>query len=119
MPSLRCAPESHLSRSPLSHRSDLLGLQTASSWVKLNAGQTGVYRVNYPSAQWQSLAVAAAQFSNGQATLSGPDVAGLLDDAFHLAQIGDADIGIFLNLTRYAAEHASASQQAVQSLPCM
>ena len=59
-----------------------------------------MYRVNYPAPMWAGLATAAAQFSNGQPALSGPDLSGLIDDAFHLAQIGQADIGIFLNLTR-------------------
>ena len=75
-------------------------MQAAGSWVKLNAGQTGVYRVNYPATMWEGLAAAAAQFSDGEPAISGPDLSGLVDDAFHLAQIGEADIGVFLNLTR-------------------
>lgn len=76
--------------------------QSAGAWVKLNAGQTGYYRVQYPAAQWASLTLAATQFSNGQPLLSQADVAGLIDDAFHLAQIGAGDIGTFLNLTQCA-----------------
>ena len=78
----------------------VLPMQTAGSWIKLNAGQTGVYRVTYPATMWEGLAAAAAQFNNGQPAISGPDLSGLVDDAFHLAQIGEADIGVFLNLTR-------------------
>ena len=93
-------------------------MQTASSWIKLNAGQYGLYRVNYPPLQWMSLALAATQSEAGQPALSAPDLAGLLDDAFHLAQIGSADIGTFLNLTRcLACACQPAAAELRRSLP--
>lgn len=74
-------------------------VQSASSWVKLNVGQYGVFRVNYPTALWQRLAGAA----NATASPLAPaDLAGLLDDAFALSLTGDSPIDTFLSLTRCA-----------------
>jgi aminopeptidase N len=54
--------------------------------VKLNAGQTGFYRVKYASNLWNSLTAAIAAQSMPEV-----DRAGVLDDAFAFAEAGDAD----------------------------
>ncbi len=40
-------------------------LQDSSDWVKLNAEQYGMYRVNYPVSMWANLAAAAANATGG------------------------------------------------------
>lgn len=52
-------------------------------WIKLNAGQTGIYRVNYTPELWQSLALAVQKMS-----LPAADRLGILMDAFALAKAG-------------------------------
>ncbi len=81
--------------------------QGEGDWVKLNAGQYGLYRVNYPQALWDRLAqvtVAARPDTAPEVPLlSADDFAGLLDDSFALAQAGLTPISNFLTLTRCAA----------------
>lgn len=78
----------------------------AGEWVKANAGQTGAFRVAYAPELWARLAVAAGVSPKpGQAGAPGlppADMAGLLDDAWALAEAGAAPISAFLNLTRHA-----------------
>lgn len=81
--------------------------QGEGDWIKLNARQYGLYRVNYPPELWDRLAEAATKSrpdAKGQEVpvVQGDDYAGLLDDAFALAQAGLTPISNFLNLTRYA-----------------
>lgn len=81
--------------------------QGEGDWIKLNARQYGLYRVNYPPELWDRLAEAATKSRpdpNGAEVPVVPadDYAGLLDDAFALAQAGLTPISNFLNLTRYA-----------------
>lgn len=58
-------------------------------WVKINAGQYGYYRVNYSPQLWSQLHDAVQQFdSNGYPLLGGVDVAGLVEDSFHVAGQG-------------------------------
>lgn len=74
--------------------------------MKANAGQTGAFRVAYAPELWARLAVAAGVSPKpGQAGAPGlppADMAGLLDDAWALAEAGAAPISAFLNLTRHA-----------------
>ena len=62
-------------------------------WVKVNAGQTGFYRVNYPPGEWMRLrpAIEALQ-------LPPADRLGLLSDAFSLMRAGYAPASLFLSL---------------------
>ena len=50
-------------------------ISSDSTWFKLNAGQTGLYRVNYTESQWQALLTNLSSFSAA-------DRIGLLSDAF-------------------------------------
>ena len=52
-------------------------------WVKINWGQTGFYRVNYPPAFWARLRAAVRETA-----LPAPDRLGLQNDAFALARSG-------------------------------
>ena len=72
--------------------------------MKLNAGQLGVFRVAYAPELWARLAAAAAAPARpgGAPALAPADLAGLLDDAWALAEAGAAPIAAFLNLTRSA-----------------
>lgn len=72
-------------------------MQAGSKWIKLNVGQTGVYRVNYTPALWTQLANAC----NATASpIGSSDLAGLMDDSFALSMAGASSIETFLNLTR-------------------
>lgn len=77
-------------------------MQDENDWIKLNAGQYGMYRVNYPVKLWDKLADAAAEQAQGQAAPAIPaaDLAGLLDDAWALSQARETPIVHFLNLLK-------------------
>ncbi|KAG7170009.1 glutamyl aminopeptidase-like [Homarus americanus] len=68
------------------------------SWVKINVGQYGYYRVNYEASIWQDL-VNLLQ-TNPQA-LSVTDRASLLDDGFNLAGAGLLPYDTALSLVAY------------------
>ncbi|XP_028401179.1 glutamyl aminopeptidase-like [Dendronephthya gigantea] len=70
----------------------------STQWVKGNVGQTGFYRVNYPEKNWELL---AEQLQRNSSVLSPGDKAGLLRDAFALANAGLLRFKYALNLTRY------------------
>ena len=77
--------------------------QDDDDWIKLNAGQYGLFRVNYPVSLWTRLADAAAAVpaENTAPAILAVDLAGLLDDSWALAQAGDSlSITHFLQLTR-------------------
>lgn len=80
----------------------LVHLQDDSDWIKLNAGQYGLFRVNYPMSIWANLATAASSPpAAGEApAVPAEDLAGLLDDSWALAQAGETPINHFLDLTR-------------------
>ena len=75
-------------------------VQPGTTWVKLNAGQYGFYRVNYTEPLWAQLATAVGVSSSGGTVLGSEDVAGLLDDAYQLSRAGQLSITVFLNLIR-------------------
>ena len=64
-----------------------------SGWVKVNAEQTGFYRVNYPAEEWARLQAAV---EGGQ--LPATDRLGLQNDAYALARAGFAPATQFLSL---------------------
>jgi len=63
-----------------------------------NIGQTGFYRVNYSPAHWSFLSRLLLKNHN---KISSVDRAGLLDDAFSLARVGELDYSYVFNLTKY------------------
>ena len=77
-------------------------VQDDEDWVKLNAGQYGLYRVNYPDRLWDKLAKAAAQQAQGQAAPAIPaeDLAGLLDDSWALSTAKETPVIHFLELLK-------------------
>jgi len=76
--------------------------QSDADWLKLNAGQTGLYRVHYPDELWDRLTRVAARVIDDVPILPEVDFAGLLDDAWALNDAGGVPVHIFLNLTRCA-----------------
>ncbi|KAL9985906.1 hypothetical protein ACROYT_G008359 [Oculina patagonica] len=68
------------------------------SWFKMNAGQSGFYRVNYERENWDKL---INQLDTDHQALSGADRAGLLDDALNLARSGLLADEVSLLLTPY------------------
>lgn len=71
------------------------------TWVKMNAGQLGFYRVQYSEGGWRLLAEAArsnATTRSGAPLLAGTDLAGLLEDSFSLPEAGQGNITRFLDL---------------------
>ena len=62
-------------------------------WVKVNAGQTGFYRVNYSVDQWRRLGEAV-----GSMELPATDRLGLQNDAFALMRAGSLSPATFLAL---------------------
>jgi len=77
---------------------------SAESWIKVDANETGFYRVNYPSHLWDALDRA---FQRQDARLGDPDRMGLLDDAFALAGAGLLPLTQALNMTRGLASETS------------
>uniref|UniRef100_A0A1I8PGY6 glutamyl aminopeptidase n=1 Tax=Stomoxys calcitrans TaxID=35570 RepID=A0A1I8PGY6_STOCA len=70
----------------------------AVDWIKFNKNQVGYYRVNYPEDMWKSL-IAALKTARGD--LSSSDRAHLLNDVFALADAGQVNYSIALDLTQY------------------
>ena len=70
--------------------------------MKLNAGQHGFYRVQYPEELWHRLTEVAARVVDKVPLLPEVEFAGLLDDAWALNDAGALPIHVFLNLTRHA-----------------
>lgn len=64
--------------------------QSAGDWVKVNAGETGFFRVNYPPEEWDRLQAAVERLE-----LPATDRLGLQNDAFALTQAG------FIPATRF------------------
>ncbi|MDX1534133.1 MAG: M1 family metallopeptidase [Thermoplasmata archaeon] len=73
-------------------------------WVKVNAGQTGFYRVNYPPDEWERLA--AALRSRGLPAL---DRLGLQSDAYALMRAGYAPATLYLSLTQAFEEETDST----------
>ena len=65
----------------------------ANGWVKLNAGQTGFYRVNYQQADWERLSRAVLAGDLGT-----EDRLGLQEDAYALQRAGFLPASQFLSL---------------------
>ena len=66
---------------------------TDGGWVKVNAGQTGFYRVNYSTEEWEELRVAVEQQQ-----LPAIDRLGVQNDAYALVRAGHLPATQFLSL---------------------
>lgn len=71
---------------------------STATWVKLNKDQIGYYRVNYAEEQWQALSDA---LKNSRDSFSTADRAHLLNDANALAEAGQLNYTIALELSTY------------------
>jgi len=74
------------------------------SWVKVNARQFGLYRIQYSQPLWDALINVATRkraigsLGDDLMLLPGVDLAGLLEDSFALADIGEQPLSTFLDL---------------------
>ncbi|XP_065908109.1 aminopeptidase N-like [Dysidea avara] len=73
-------------------------LDSLVTWMKANAGQTGLYRVNVDLPSWVQF---ISLLQNNHVAMSAADRAGLIDDAFSIASAGKLSIEVPLNLTIY------------------
>ncbi|BFZ03563.1 hypothetical protein BsWGS_06602 [Bradybaena similaris] len=78
-----------------------LGLNQPGSWVKFNYGQQGFYRVLYPDTVWMNFSDHLLNNHPANWSLSVPDRAGLLSDAFSMAAAGLVPYEIPLGLMSY------------------
>ncbi|CAL4084418.1 unnamed protein product [Meganyctiphanes norvegica] len=76
----------------------LVDKPAGSTWIKFNADQRGYYRVNYDEQMWQEL---IAALKTDHEALAPADRAGLIDDAFALAQSGRLPYDTVLSLVSY------------------
>ncbi|XP_059170274.1 glutamyl aminopeptidase-like [Physella acuta] len=74
------------------------------SWVKFNHGQTGFYIVLYPDGMWRNFSNYLLHTAYTDWLLSSSDRAGLLNDAFMLADAGMTSYEIPLEMMSYLAE---------------
>lgn len=70
----------------------------AVDWIKFNKDQVGYYRVNYPIEMWQSLTDALIE-TRGVFSIS--DRAHLISDVFALADAGQVDYSVAMELSKY------------------
>ncbi|XP_037793094.1 glutamyl aminopeptidase-like [Penaeus monodon] len=75
-----------------------INIPSGTSWVKLNVGQFGYYRVNYEASMWQDL---IDLLLNDHEVLSPTDRSSLLNDAFSLADAGKLPYPTVLSLVAY------------------
>lgn len=73
-------------------------------WFKVNAGQTGFYRVNYPSEEWEHLFSALRA-----AGLPSVDRLGLQSDAYALMRAGYVPATLYLSLTQAYVEETDST----------
>ncbi|XP_038078352.1 endoplasmic reticulum aminopeptidase 1-like [Patiria miniata] len=81
-------------------------LDVEGKWYKANCDQSGFYRVNYDSANWDAL---INQLNQDHLKLSVADRANLVDDAFSLAWAGQLDQIKALSLSRYLVKETEYS----------
>merc|ERR1711937_252335 len=78
--------------------SELIRLQSSEDFVKVNPGQAGFYRVDYPPEMWKRL---GDNIANGK--LSSLDTSSLLDDAYAIVQAKEMRVSTLLDLTDSAS----------------
>lgn len=78
----------------------LVSITTAATveWIKFNKNQVGYYRVNYPTDMWQSFSTVLLE---SRGVFSVADRAHLINDVFILADAGQVDYSIALDLSQY------------------
>ena len=76
----------------------------ADDWYKVNAGQTGFYRVNYTSEDWERLAPAVSMQQ-----IPATDRLGVQNDAYALSRAGLLPITQFLELAGAYSDETDAS----------
>ncbi|MCH7483103.1 MAG: M1 family metallopeptidase [Chloroflexi bacterium] len=81
-----------------------LSLDPSSSWVKVNAGQTGFFRVRYPDDEWERLREAVAALA-----LPPTDRLGLQNDAYALMRAGSVPATVFLSMAQAFAGETDAT----------
>ncbi|XP_076174900.1 glutamyl aminopeptidase isoform X2 [Ptiloglossa arizonensis] len=69
-------------------------------WIKVNVDEVGYYRVNYELTMWQVLNDCLRN-SGKRSPLSVADRAHLLEDAFSLAEAGELDYGVAMDMTKF------------------
>ncbi|CAD6993566.1 unnamed protein product [Ceratitis capitata] len=79
----------------------IIELTAVPQWIKFNYDQIGYYRVNYPADLWLSL---ANQLIADPTKFSVGDRAGLLNDAFSLADATQLSYDTALDMTAYLAK---------------
>ena len=78
--------------------------EPTSTWVKVNPGQTGFYRVNYSSEDWERLIPAIRSHE-----LPATDRLGIQNDAYALSKAGLLTVTQFLSLARAYENEDDAS----------
>ena len=78
----------------------VISCRAGAEWIKVNVGQFGYYRVNYPPEEWRKLA------RTGPDSLGPMDRASLLSDAFSLAESGLLSYEIPLSLTAFLSNES-------------
>jgi len=74
------------------------GTRNDENWLKINIGQYGYYRVQYPLDEWQKF---SRVLQNSPSQFSSSDRTSLINDAFALAKVGMLPYGTALDLTIY------------------
>ena len=82
----------------------LPGRLAGDDWIKVNAGQTGFYRVNYAEGEWARLRHAVERLE-----LPTTDRLGLQNDAYALVRAGLAPATVFLSLAQSYINEEDAS----------
>ncbi|KZC09844.1 Glutamyl aminopeptidase [Dufourea novaeangliae] len=74
-------------------------------WIKFNRNEVGYYRVNYELSEWLVLTNILA---SSPEQLSASDRAHLLEDAFSLADAGELDYDVPMNMTEFLRSESHA-----------
>ena len=99
------APDSTATATVMEGRQVQLAVPAAGGdWFKVNAGQTGFYRVNYNNDEWQRLVPAVRALE-----LPATDRLGIQNDAYALCRAGLAPVTQFLELARSYVDEEDAS----------
>lgn len=91
--SVRQSQSDDVTKVVIANKAGHIPMSTAGSWVKLNAGQTGFFRVSYSEKDWSGLASAIANQE-----LPAVDRLGLQNDAYALVRSGQLSAPVFLAL---------------------
>ncbi|XP_055381350.1 uncharacterized protein LOC129611947 [Condylostylus longicornis] len=82
----------------MQHTIENEAFDSSTHWLIANIQQTGYYRVNYNIENWR-LIINALKFNHTQIHVA--NRAQLIDDAFHLAKVGELDYEIVFSLIEY------------------